>query len=731
MSAHPYRMKAVGGGSAPYPTDNGVGSSIPLPGDKQALNHSHFEGQFGGARASKQDEYDTSTDESRNSASEYSNGDQTGHIMPGNGFGDQGVHGFGSSRMGNGFGGQQSADGMNGGGGVGGVGNGFGLQGPNFSHKQQASVGSIGSGTGTGSSSGSASGSQSTDVRDVYERSPPPIFSKNKSPPYNSRSVNSSITNLRINQQQQPQGQLQHDSPGQGPSGSRFELTSKSESNIPQQRSTYTHQRQVSSNSSFIDRTDTASMADNSHNIIQQYLGSNSHRAVPRIKTLELYRQNAKKSDDPLVLFEYAQYMLQTALMMENGEVSLGGSKNNSPGSSLENSPLRSKKNKSRPASAGSFDRLMKNHKKSPSNSNLSVSDEETIALNDMKLKKELLNEALLYLRKLSDKGYVDAQYLLADAHSSGALGKVENRYSFSLFQSAAKHGHVESAYRTSYCYEEGLGTGRDARKALEYLKMAASKNHPAAMYKLGVYSFYNRMGLGNDVNTKKMGIKWLTRASNIATELTAAAPFELGKIYFTGFLDILIKDEKYALELYSKAAALGHIESAKILGQYYEVGDILPQDSNLSIHYYTQAALGGDAEAMLAMCAWYLVGSEPFLPKDESEAFEWALRSANANFVKAQYALGNFFEKGVGCEKNVKESQEWYKKAAENGDEKSLARILDKDWVTKYNKNRKKNKKITKTGAPPPPTAPSIPSDGNKSKVKSNAAEEKECVIM
>ena len=718
-------MKAIGGESAPYPTDNGVGSPIPLPSDKQALNHSHFERQYGGPNASKQDEYDASTDESRTSVSGYSNSDQMGHLIPGNGFDDQGVHG-GGNPVGNGFGGPQHlADGMGGG-----VGNGFGLQGPNFTHKQQASVGSIGSGTGTGSSSGSASGSQSTEVRNSYERSPPPIFSKNKSPPYNSRSVNSSITNLRINQQ--PHGQQQHDSPGHGPSSSRFELTSKSESNIPQQRSTYTHQRQVSLNSSFIDRSDTASMADNSHNIIQQYLGLNLHRAVPRIKTLELYRQNAKKSDDPLVLFEYAQYMLQTALMMENGEISLGGSKNNSPGSSLENSPLRNKKNKSRPASAGSFDRLMKNHKKTHSNSNLSVPDEETIALNDMKLKKELLNEALLYLRKLADKGYVDAQYLLADAHSLGALGKVENRYSFSLFQSAAKHGHVESAYRTSYCYEEGLGTGRDARKALEYLKMAALKNHPAAMYKLGVYSFYNRMGLGNDVNTKKMGIKWLTRASNIATELTAAAPFELGKIYFTGFLDILIKDEKYALELYSKAAALGHIELAKILGQYYEVGDILPQDSNLSIHYYTQAALGGDAEAMLAMCAWYLVGSEPFLPKDELEAFEWALRSANSNFVKAQYALGNFFEKGVGCEKNVKELQEWYKKAAENGDEKSLARILDKDWVSKFNKNRKNRiKKLAKTGATPPPSAPSIPSSEDKSKVKSNAAEEKECVIM
>ena len=75
-------------------------------------------------------------------------------------------------------------------------------------------------------------------------------------------------------------------------------------------------------------------------------------------------------------------------------------------------------------------------------------------------------------MKRLSDKGYVEAQYLLADAYSSGALDKIDNKEAFILFQSAAKHGHVESAFRTSFCYEEGLGTGRDSRKAVEFLKL-------------------------------------------------------------------------------------------------------------------------------------------------------------------------------------------------------------------------------------------------------------------
>ncbi|KAL7666120.1 Protein SKT5 [[Candida] zeylanoides] len=596
-----------------------------------------------------------------------------------------------------------------------GTGNGFGnagLSGPKFSHRPQPSQDS--------SSSGSHV-SSNPDATHAYPQSPPPVFGRaagaanagsrsgTTSPTFRSHSANSSITNFNLNHMAE-----------QRPASSRSMSYSESNLNVTttsnataanavanagasgQSPLRYGHSRAVSSSSSFFnDRSDTISVSDNGHNIIQQYLGQNSHRSVPRIKTLELYRQNAKKSNDPMVLFQYAQYMLQTALMMD-GDVhsSTAGS------DSGESTPRKSVHVRTKSSSSLALDRLKPTDESAPS------------TVNDGQLKKELLKEALRYLRRLADKGYVDAQYLLADAHSSGALGKVENKYAFALFQAAAKHGHVESAYRTSYCYEEGLGTGRDARKAIDYLKMAAFKNHPAAMYKLGVYSFYNRMGMGNNVNVKQQGIKWLTRAANIATELTASAPYELGKIYFSGFKDILIKDEKYALELYSQAAALGHVESARILGHYYEIGEIVPQDSNLSIHYYTQAAMGGDAEAMLAMCAWYLVGSEPFLPKDDREAFEWAKRSAQANFTKAKYALGNFYEKGVGCEKSLQESQQWYKRAAEDGDEKSLKRVLDKDWVAQFTKGKKPKKRAQ------PSPASTLDSD-------KRAAQEKECVIV
>lgn len=315
------------------------------------------------------------------------------------------------------------------------------------------------------------------------------------------------------------------------------------------------------------------SVADLSHKMITEYLGeANNSSLVPRLKTIEMYKQNVKKSKDPNVLFQYAQYMLQTALTI--GPSSIQDDRTGKDG----------------------------------------VSQEE--------LRKQFLKEAQVYLKKLSVKGYSDAQYLLGDAYSSGAFGKVNNKDAFVLFQSAAKHGHIESAYRTAYCFEEGYGTTRDSRRAVEFLKFAASRNHPSAMYKLGLYSFYGRMGLPHDVNTKQNGIKWLSRAAARANELTNAAPYELAKIYQNGFLDIIIPDMKYAMELFIQAASLGNVQAAAALGKIYEAGnEVVPADTSLSVHYYTQAALQGEPNAMLGLCAWYVMGAEPAFEKDEREA--------------------------------------------------------------------------------------------------------------
>jgi TPR repeat protein len=74
----------------------------------------------------------------------------------------------------------------------------------------------------------------------------------------------------------------------------------------------------------------------------------------------------------------------------------------------------------------------------------------------------------------------------------------------------------------------------------------------------------------------------------------------------------------------------LGHPLAALKLGEAYEHGLLrCPKDAALSVHYYNCAAQADIPEAMMNLCAWYMVGAEPVLEKDENEAYEWAKKAA------------------------------------------------------------------------------------------------------
>ena len=79
---------------------------------------------------------------------------------------------------------------------------------------------------------------------------------------------------------------------------------------------------------------------------------------------------------------------------------------------------------------------------------------------------------------------------------------------------------------------------------------------------------------------------------------------------------------------------------------------------------------------AQMALCAWYMVGIEPLLEKDENEAYEWAKKAAESGLPKAEYAVGYFTEMGIGCRRDPLEANVWYVQAADHGDERAKHRI-------------------------------------------------------
>ena len=361
------------------------------------------------------------------------------------------------------------------------------------------------------------------------------------------------------------------------------------------------------------------------HSKLRSAVGNNASLLSTR-ETIEMYRANVKKTNDPAIQYEFAVFMINAAqeVTIERENLSVSA-----------------------------------------------VSDKSHISTHG-----DLLKEARQILQRLSDRSYPFAQYYLADGYFSGLFNKGKEDYdkAFPLFIAAAKHGHAEAGYRAALCYEFGWGSRVDAAKAVQFFRQAASKNHPGAMWRLGRACLTGDMGLQKKY---REGVKWLKRAAESADYQYNSAPYELGQLHETGYGDDIFKDESYAAQLFTKSADLGHPEANYRLGDAYEHGKLsCPRDPALSVHFYTGAAQRNHALAQMALCAWYMVGAEPVLEKDENEAYEWARKAAEQGLAKAQYAVGYFTEMGIGCRRDPLEANVWYVRAADQGDERAKHRI-------------------------------------------------------
>lgn len=336
-------------------------------------------------------------------------------------------------------------------------------------------------------------------------------------------------------------------------------------------------------------------------------------------KTLELYRQNAKKTNDPDLIYEFAVFMVDASKSMSESPTGA-----NTPGS-----------------------------------------------------KDEVIKEATGLLKKIAERGHPDSQYFLADCYANG-IGTPKNKQDFDraypLFVLAAKHGHPDAAYRAGTCYEKGWGCRRDSGKALQFYRKAASMSHPGAMYRLATAELNGELGLKRSA---KEGVKWLKRSADAATPEFPHALHELALLHERGIDNVLFVDPEYACELLAQAGEMGYAPSAYKLGVNYEYGRMgCPQDAGLSIHMYNIAAQQNHKEACFALTAWYLVGAPSILPQSDTEAYLWAKKAAEQELAKAEYAVGYFTEMGIGTVKDLKEAKEWYKRAAEHGDKRANQRL-------------------------------------------------------
>lgn len=256
-------------------------------------------------------------------------------------------------------------------------------------------------------------------------------------------------------------------------------------------------------------------------------------------RTLELYRANAKKTQDPDLQFEFAVFMIDASKTMPMPE-----------------------------PTAGNVMQVEKAEQK----------------------REDLIREATSLLKRNADRGHMPSQYFLADCYANG-IGTHKNKQDFDrafpLFILAAKHGHPDASYRAGTCCENGWGCRRESAKAVQFYRKAAASLHPGAMYRLGIAELNGELGLSKH---PKEGVKWLKRSAEHATAEFPHALHELALLHERGIDNVVFMDHEYAAELLAQAAELGYAPSAYRLGECYEYGKMgCPQDPALSIHYYVR----------------------------------------------------------------------------------------------------------------------------------------------
>ncbi|KAJ2714580.1 hypothetical protein H4R19_001655 [Coemansia spiralis] len=350
---------------------------------------------------------------------------------------------------------------------------------------------------------------------------------------------------------------------------------------------------------------------------------------TPTAASLEAYRSTIKRSNDPAAQLDFAKYVLEHAQGVANKE----------PNAKLA------------------------------------------------KRRYEVLTEeGLKWVRKLAGSGITvhrtniaaEAQFFLGTVHSRGVYGVTrDDSKAFSYYQQASKAQHAEANYRTAVCYEMGMGTRKDMTRALQFYRKAAAQSNVPAMYKLGVVLIKGSLGVAA---APREGVNWLKRGADNATPECPHALHELALCHESSDIPGLIPDETYARQLYIKAGKLGYVASQVRLGQAYEYGTLgCPVDARRSIGWYTRAAEKANSDAELALSGWYLTGAEPFLPQNDVEAYLWARRAADRKLAKAEYAVGYYYECGIGVTRpDLAEAQRWYTRAAQQGNRRAINRLRE-----------------------------------------------------
>ncbi|KAG0190511.1 hypothetical protein DFQ28_001950 [Apophysomyces sp. BC1034] len=418
---------------------------------------------------------------------------------------------------------------------------------------------------------------------------------------------------------------------------------------------------------------------------------------------IKLYRNQARKTQDPSVQLSYAYYLLEIATLYDH--TSSTGSQPETHNRFKFGQVFGGEVTNIR--QAGSDTRTtISNVTEYGRRASATISRIHTNDETSRRKKKLLEDEGVRWIKRLAKEGVGEAAFLQAKWMDQSLYGLKKNTTKmFKLYEVAASQGVSGAVHALGQYYErEG-----DPAQAISHYREAADAGLVEAVFRMAKVNLHGEL---NQRQNMTVGLSLLYQATENATEACPDAPYLFGLILTNTYRKAVIPIEVVqpyggafgATAYFERAAQLGHVDAQSRIGYIYEHGLYgVPMNFAKSFKYYNNAANRGNAQAMLGLSRLCNRGShgpndedeERRVAQDESgwiattvrnedEAFHWCQRAADAGLDDAWFLLGWYYEAGIGAPRDFEKAIAHYQKAAGKGHAGAEIRLGKTNSVTR-----------------------------------------------
>ena len=311
----------------------------------------------------------------------------------------------------------------------------------------------------------------------------------------------------------------------------------------------------------------------------------------------------------------------------------------------------------------------------------------------------KLYADALAGFIKLDkDRPDVQLEYRIGSMFLKGQCFTADPQEALKWFLKSAGGGNAFAAYQAAQILGEGKCAGRDEAQAAKLYADALAgfikldKDRPDTQLEYRIGSMY-LSGKGTAVNPEE-ALKWLTLSAQKGNMFAA---YRAAKLLETG--TEATPPNRARAQIFYNIALNGFLAADAVrpdgnmrftIGRMFLQGDGTAVDRAAALHWFMLSAEQGNADAQFQAArilqqaqssegsrrraqVYYATALQEYLRK---------VRSVYNPFLK--YRIGTMYEFGLGAERNVDTAKEWYRQAAQEGNEDAVNRLRQIDQFEK-----------------------------------------------